>query len=167
MRKVNHGTITGTLSWFKILPLNGFNLIIAKQRLQRRRKRVYENSSNRCKNNSYLCGQFIRTWKILRSFIMASSNLNIFLFRDEWRRWKKVLQQCCCHQNWMKDGGLILWNAVAICEMSKTSWQTGKLRVKGDLENYAKDQHFLLEQWLIIIRFQREIYQDFINLARK
>ena len=26
--------------------------------------------------------------EILRSFIMASSNLNIFLFRDEWRRWK-------------------------------------------------------------------------------
>ena len=26
----------------------------------------------------------------------------------------------------MTSGGQILWNAVAICEMSKTSWQTGK-----------------------------------------
>ena len=25
-----------------------------------------------------------------------------------------------------EDGGLILWNAIAICEMSKTSWQMGK-----------------------------------------
>ena len=39
---VNHGTITGTLSLFKILPLNGFNPIRAKQRLHRRRKRVHE-----------------------------------------------------------------------------------------------------------------------------
>ena len=32
MRSMNHGTITGTLSLFKILPLNGFNRIRAKQR---------------------------------------------------------------------------------------------------------------------------------------
>ena len=40
----------------------------------------------------------------------------------------------------MKNGGLIQWNAVAICEMSKTSWQKGKLRMKDDLENHNKDQ---------------------------
>ena len=27
----------------------------------------------------------------------------------------------------MKNGGLILRNAIALCEMSKTSWQMGKL----------------------------------------
>ena len=27
----------------------------------------------------------------------------------------------------MKGGGHTLWNALAICEMSKTSWQKGKL----------------------------------------
>ena len=43
MRRVNHGTIT-TLSLFKILPLNGFNPILAKQRLHKRRKRVCKNS---------------------------------------------------------------------------------------------------------------------------
>ena len=26
----------------------------------------------------------------------------------------------------MKGGGQILWNAIGICEMSKTTWQTGK-----------------------------------------
>ena len=32
----------------------------------------------------------------------------------------------------MKNGALILWNAVAICEMFVTSWQMGKLLRKGD-----------------------------------
>ena len=39
-----------------------------------------------------------------------------------------------------KNGGLILWNAVAIFEMFKTSWQTEKLRVNGNLENHLKSQ---------------------------
>ena len=41
------------------------------------------------------------------------------------------------------------WNSVW-----KTIWKT-----------ILKDQYFFLEQWLNIICFQREIYQDFINLA--
>ena len=40
----------------------------------------------------------------------------------------------------MKDDGLILSNAIAICEMSKTSWQMGKLLTKGDSENHSKAQ---------------------------
>ena len=39
MRDVNQETITGTLSWYKILLLSGFNLIRAKQRLHMRRKK--------------------------------------------------------------------------------------------------------------------------------
>ena len=38
----------------------------------------------------------------------------------------------------MKNGRLILWTAVAICEVSKTSWQKGKLSMKDDLENHSK-----------------------------
>ena len=40
----------------------------------------------------------------------------------------------------MKGGALTPWNANAICEMSKTSWPTGKLSMKDDLENHSKDQ---------------------------
>ena len=43
-------------------------------------------------------------------------------------------------QSSMKNGGLMLWNAIAICDMSKTSWQTGKLLMKDDSENHSKDQ---------------------------
>ena len=50
MRDVNLETITDTLSWFRILPLNGFNLISAKQRLHKRQRRVYEGSSSRGKS---------------------------------------------------------------------------------------------------------------------
>ena len=37
----------------------------------------------------------------------------------------------------MKDGGLILWNAIVICVISKTSWHTEKLHLKDDLENHS------------------------------
>ena len=40
-RKVNRETITGTLSLYKILPLNGFNPIRVKQRLHKRRKKAH------------------------------------------------------------------------------------------------------------------------------
>ena len=42
----------------------------------------------------------------------------------------------------MISDGQVLWNAIAICEISKTSWQTGKLRMNEDLENHSKDQLF-------------------------
>ena len=45
-----------------------------------------------------------------------------------------------CNPDWMRSGGRILWNAIAICEVSKTSWQTGKLRMNEDLGNPSKDQ---------------------------
>ena len=54
----------------------------------------------------------------------------------------------CYNQDWMKSGGRIPWNVIAICEMSKTSWHKGKLRMKDDLESHSEDQSFLLEQWL-------------------
>ena len=47
MRDVNQETITGALSWCQILPLNGFNLICAKQRLHMRRKKVCQNPWSR------------------------------------------------------------------------------------------------------------------------
>ena len=42
----------------------------------------------------------------------------------------------------MKNGGLILWNAIAICETFKISFLMGKLHTKGVLENHLKDLFF-------------------------
>ena len=38
---------------------------------------------------------------------------------------------------------LIRWNAFAICEKFKTSWQMGKLHMKDCLENHSKGQFFV------------------------
>ena len=64
----------------------------------------------------------------------------------------------------MKGGCQILRNAIAICEMSKTSWQMGKLSMRDDLENHSKGQQYILEQWLNIIRLHQKISQEIINL---
>ena len=136
MRRVNHGTITGALSLFKILPLNGFNLIHAKQRLHRRRKRVYESPRAVAKNKL-----FTRTiqWKLkncVKIFpgIIEPQHLidlrQMALLKEPQDEWKKEPQQYCCNQDWMEGAWLILWNAIATCEMSQTSWQTEKLRMK-------------------------------------
>ena len=60
--------------------------------------------------------------------------------RERYAESRKELLQCCYNQDWMKSGGRIPWNASAICEMSKTSWQMGKLRMKDGLENHSKVQ---------------------------
>ena len=91
-------------------------------------------------------------WESMWSFIVESTHFNTSSIRDKW----------------MKDGGLIQWNAIPICEMSKTSWQTRKHRTKDDLENHSKGQWYLLEQWLnSIIRLHQKISREFIKLARK
>ena len=38
----------------------------------------------------------------------------------------------------MKSGGQILWNAIAVCEMSKTSWQTGNLKMNQDVGTFKR-----------------------------
>ena len=74
----------------------------------------------------------------------------------------------CYNQDWMKSGGLIRCNAIAIFEMSKTSWQMGKTPQERRFgEPFKGPIYFFLEQWLNITRFHHEINQDFINLARQ
>ena len=38
-----------------------------------------------------------------------------------------------CNLDRVISGGWILWNAIAVCEMTKTSWQTGNLKMNEDL----------------------------------
>ena len=66
----------------------------------------------------------------------------------------------------MKNGGLILWNAIVICELSKTSWQMGKHLMSGDLRTILKARSVRLAQWLSIILFMRKTRQGSTNLVR-
>ena len=63
----------------------------------------------------------------------------------------------------MKSGGQIPWNAIAICRMSKTSWQTGNLNVNEDFGNHSKDQLCYLTHWLDIFS-ERETKHEFNDL---
>ena len=66
----------------------------------------------------------------------------------------------------MKGGGQILWNAVAICEMSKISWQMGKFRMSEDSVSQSKDQSFhSAHQWKIS-HLPRETKGEFNNSER-
>ena len=68
----------------------------------------------------------------------------------------------------MKNGGLILWNAIAVCEMSKTSWQIGNHLANGDLDNhFRRPGQTFLAQWLKIIRSLRMTNQGFHQFGQK
>ena len=68
--------------------------------------------------------------------------------RNKWDWWESSAQNFffkkrgrlpyCYNQDWMKNGGLILWNAIATCEMSETSWRMGKLPSHHGSENHLK-----------------------------
>ena len=145
-RKVNHGAITDTQSWYKILPLNGSSLIRVKK--HRRRKRVYESFSSRHKSRKLFIRQFKGMWKIIWVSSMESPNFNTSSIRDKWHRWESRStsnRRYCSSIVTIRIGWKMVWfygmrNAIAICEMSKTSWQMGNLRMKDDLENHLKAQ---------------------------
>ena len=65
MRRVNHGKIIDTLSWYKILPLNGSRRI----RVNRKLLQETEKSSKKFLEQSQKLGvshrQFFRIWQIL------------------------------------------------------------------------------------------------------
>ena len=69
---VNPGTITDTLSWYKIPTLSGYSVTCVKHKLRRRWRRVYESSWSRHKNRKL----FIRTshWNLANLFDELSWN---------------------------------------------------------------------------------------------
>ena len=81
------------------------------------------------------------------------------LLKERYAEKEKGRVQYCCNQAWMKNGGLTLWNAIAICETSKTSWQMGKDFTNDDLKNHLEAWSFRLVQWLNIKRFLQKTSQ--------
>ena len=118
-----------------------------KLKLLRRRKRVWESFSSRRKNRKSLTltihWNLANLVKIYHGIIELQHLIDprrMALLKEPHAEWKKEHLLYCCNQAWMKNGGLILWNAVAICDMSKTSWQMWKLLMKGDAEKHCKVQ---------------------------
>ena len=149
------------------------NFIRVKQKLLRRRKGVYESNLEPSEkpevfytDNRLEFGKSCEdsSWNHCASTPHRSETHGVA--ERAVRRMKGRLQYCC-NPAWRKNGGLVLWSAVAICEMSKTSWQMGKHLMNGDLENLSKDQSFRLAPWLNIILSLRKTSQGSINLVRK
>ena len=154
-------------SWCKTWPLNGFSRTRTRQKLPRRRKGVYESSSNRRKSrklcfwdNSLEFGKSCEdlSWNH-RTSTPHRSETNGIAERAV-RRVKEgksaVLLQSGSDERWWSD------SVECHCQnakVSEISWQKGKLRMKDDVENHSKSQSFRLEHWLNIIRCLRKTSQ--------
>ena len=139
----NHETITGTLSLFKILPLDGFNLIRAKERLHRRRKRVHESFSSRRTSQKL----FFRTihWncenpvKIYHGVIERLHLIETNGFAERAvRRIKEGTSAILLQSGLDEQIGRLPWSVTAICETFKTSYLMGRRPTKDVLENHSK-----------------------------
>ena len=92
---------------------------------------------------SHLHWHFIKIWKIL-SWNHRTSTLHRSVIHGIAERAKRRSKECSSillqqSRDWMKSGLLILRNAIAVFELSKTFWQMGKLPLKDDSENHFQD----------------------------
>ena len=139
------------MSLFKILPLDGFSPIRAKQMLHRRRKRVYESSSSRHKKT-----KVIKTDNS-RKFGKSSEDLswNHRTPKPHRAETDGIAERAVRRVKGgtsavvLQSGLDEIWWAGSICEMRK-------LLMRSDLG-----------PWLNIIRFLNETSLSFINFARK
>ena len=67
----------------------------------------------------------------------------------------------------MRNGVQILENASALCAMFRTSYQTSKLCVGGDLENLSVDQVDFSNRKLSFIRYLQKIMRGSTSLTRR
>ena len=138
---MNLGTITDTLSWSKFSPLNGIRV---KPKLHRRQRRIYESSF--CRRRSQKL--FVRTIyynlaSIVKNYHGIIEQLHFIdqkqaeLQKELYVEQKNRHQPHYCNLDRMISGR-IQWNAITICKMTKTSWQTGNLRMNEDLGNPSR-----------------------------
>ena len=169
MTDVNPETITNTPSWYKIRPLNGFNLIRAKHYPYMRLEKSWSRRTDRkfyTQTTRWNLGKHVKNYHGITALQHFIDPRQMASLKEPFDESKKAHQQYCYSQDWMKGGSLTLltlWNAIAICETSKTSCPTGRRHVKDDSENQSKDQQFLLEQWLNIILLHQKIWQESIT----
>ena len=92
MRDVNPETMTGTLSWCMILPLNGFSLICAKKIFIWDGEKFVKILGAVAQTESWKQGQLDRIWESLWWSIMDSPHFSTSSIRDKWQSWKSRLK---------------------------------------------------------------------------
>ena len=102
-----------------------------RKNFSRNGKGVYESYSSNWKNQKSSVQIFWNLAKLVKNHrgIIVHQRLSdlrrMVLLKERYAELQKELLLYCCNPAWMKDGGRILWNASAICEMFKTC-QMGK-----------------------------------------
>ena len=138
VKDANLATITDSLSWCKFSPLSGIRV---KPKLHRRRTRIYKVLVAVAEAQIFSFVQFIGIWQVLWRMVMESLNNCTSSIGNK----RNCRASCTSSERrdvsrieiWIRmiSSGRILWSAVAVSEMSKTSWQTGNLNVNEDLGN--------------------------------
>ena len=142
-KDVNLGTITDPLPWYKFSPLNGIRV---KQKIHKRRKRIYESSCSRRRSQKLLIRTIyeraVRRRKEETSAVLLQSGLI-------WE-WRPDSMECFCYlqkvQNYLANGKSQIWTKIwwIILRTNFTIWRA---------------------DWTSP-RTPRKIKQEFINLER-
>ena len=158
---MNPGTITDTLSWYKISPLHGFNFIrvekISQETEQNLRKfpepsqkrkvfflTIHLNLTNPVKNSHH------RTSTPYRSETKGIAERAI---RQVKEKTSTVFLQSGLDEKWSSE------SMECYCSL--------RLRTNKNLVNHVKDQLYHLVHWWKISQTPRETKQEFINSERK
>ena len=131
MKNVNLETITDTQSWYKIWLLNGHSHTCVKSKLLRRRTIVKETFSSRRKSRK----SFTKTINSLE-FGKAGEDLSWNLSTSTPHRSETngIAETAARRKKELPFRGMFN----ALCEMLKTSCQTGKHLMNGDLEKFSQ-----------------------------
>ena len=119
--------------------------------------------------------QFHRIWQSLWRSLLESLHVNTPSIRDEWHSWRSGTQNkgsdvsciVAIRHGW-KKWWLILWNAIVIRDMSKTSWQRRQQpheRQFGD--RFKRPRLLCLVPWLNIILYLRRTSHGSTSLVKK
>ena len=90
MRQVNPETLTGTLSWCKVLLLNGSSHIRVNKIFTWDGEKYIKILGAVAQTESCLHRQLDGVWESVWRFIMASPRFNTSSIRDKWHRWKSL-----------------------------------------------------------------------------
>ena len=173
MNLVKMETITNTLLWCKILLLNGFNLIGAKQKKDMRLRKVYQNSwSRRTDRKLYTqttrcnLGKRVKVYHGITALIHLIDPRQIASLKEPFEK-KRYFQQYCSSQDWMKRWWSDSMECFCCLRNVQDLLESGKTPYERRFGESFKGPLYRLEQWLNTTRFLQKTNQEFINLARK
>ena len=138
---MNLETIIDMQSWYKAWPPNGYDHTRVKQKLLRKRRRACKSSWSRRGHLKSLTmtipwnlENLVKNYHGIIVRQRHTDQKHMGLPKEQCAESRKGHLRYCCNQVWTKNGGRILWNSTAICEMSKTSCLMGRHLTRSDSE---------------------------------